>query len=601
MPNPFVGGPMSHASKGLSKAKNKKKTLKQLGKYLYPYRYLFVLAIFLTICSSGLELLGPYFSGEAIDLIANAEKIGSKVDISKVIIYCILMVVTYLFSSILLYIVSLIMIRISKKVIYKMREESFDSLMGAPISYFDTNSLGDIISRVSYDIDTVNTSLTSDIVQIVSSIFTVIFSFIVMIIIKPILVLIFVVTIPLCLVYSRILIKKTRILYSKRSYELGNMNGYAEEVITGTKSIKSYACEDEVTKKYQEVNSNATKSYYKAEYYGCYMGPGVNFFNNLSISFVCIFGALLNVLEGFSYGSIAKFVQYSRKFSGPINEIANIFTDLQSAISAAERVFDLIGIEKEKEDPLNALDLKESQGDFVLDHVFFGYNKNHTIINDLSLNVKSGEQIAIVGPTGGGKTTLVNLLMRFYDIDKGNIYLDGNSIYYYKRSKLRKSFAMVLQDTWLFEGSVYENLTYGNVNVTKEDVIKACKDCHIHDFIISLKDGYYTILKEGGTNISKGQKQLLTIARAMLLDANILILDEATSNVDTRTEKMIQDAMKTLMQGKTCFIIAHRLSTIVSANKIIVFKDGKIIEHGNHKELMEKQGFYYQLFNSQFN
>lgn len=601
MPNPFVGGPMSHASKGLSKAKNKKKTLKQLGKYLYPYRYSFILAIVLTICSSGLELLGPYLSGEAIDLIANAEKIGSKVDISKVIIYCILMIVTYLFSSILLYLVSLIMIRISKKVIYKMREDSFNSLMEAPISYFDTNSLGDIISRVSYDIDTVNTSLTSDIVQSVSSVFTVIFSFIMMIIIKPILVLIFVVTIPLCLIYSRVLIKKTRILYSKRSYELGNMNGYAEEVITGTKSIKSYACEDEVTKKYQEVNSKATKSYYKAEYYGCYMGPGVNLFNNLSISLVCIFGALLNVLEGFSYGSIAKFVQYSRKFSGPINEIANIFTDLQSAISAAERVFDLIGIEKEKEDSLNALDIKDSQGDFVLDHVLFGYNKNHTIINDLSLNVRSGEQIAIVGPTGGGKTTLVNLLMRFYDIDKGNIYLDGNSIYCYKRSELRKSFAMVLQDTWLFEGSVYENLTYGNVNVTKEDVIKACKDCHIHDFIISLKDGYDTILKEGGTNISKGQKQLLTIARAMLLDANILILDEATSNVDTRTEKMIQDAMQTLMKGKTCFIIAHRLSTIVSANKIIVFKDGKIIEQGNHKELMEKQGFYHQLFNSQFN
>lgn len=601
MHNPFVGGPMSHASKGLSKAKNKKKTLKQLGKYLYPYRYSFILAIFLTICSSGLELLGPYLSGEAIDLIANAEKIGSKVDISKVIIYCILMIVTYLFSSILLYLVSLIMIRISKRVIYKMREDSFNSLMEAPISYFDTNSLGDIISRVSYDIDTVNTSLTSDIVQIVSSVFTVIFSFIMMIIIKPILVLIFVVTIPLCLIYSRVLIKKTRILYSKRSYELGNMNGYAEEVITGTKSIKSYACEDEVTKKYQEVNSKATKSYYKAEYYGCYMGPGVNLFNNLSISLVCIFGALLNVLEGFSYGSIAKFVQYSRKFSGPINEIANIFTDLQSAISAAERVFDLIGIEKEKEDSLNALDIKDSQGDFVLDHVLFGYNKNHTIINDLSLNVRSGEQIAIVGPTGGGKTTLVNLLMRFYDIDKGNIYLDGNSIYCYKRSELRKSFAMVLQDTWLFEGSVYENLTYGNVNVTKEDVIKAGKDCHIHDFIISLKDGYDTILKEGGTNISKGQKQLLTIARAMLLDANILILDEATSNVDTRTEKMIQDAMQTLMKGKTCFIIAHRLSTIVSANKIIVFKDGKIIEQGNHKELMEKQGFYHQLFNSQFN
>ena len=600
MPNPFVGGPMSRASHGLNKPKNRKKTLKRLGKYLFPYRFRFIIVILLTIFSSGLELLGPYFSGEAIDLIAASETNHTQVDISKIVIYCLLMLVCYVLSSIILYVVSMLMVSISKKIIYRMREESFASLMNSPISYFDKRQIGDIISVVSYDIDTVNTSLTSDIVQIVSSVFTVIFSFVMMLVIKPILVLIFVITIPMCLLFSRFLIKKTRILYSKRSYQLGQLNAYAEEAITGNKSIKSYGSEESIIKCYKKENDQASKAYYKAEYYGCYMGPGVNFFNNLSISLVCIFGAVLNVIQGFSYGSIAKFVQYSRKFSGPINETANIFTDLQSALSASERVFDLIDSENEIEDAQDSFPLINPKGDFIFNHIRFGYLPGKTVINDLSLKVKEGEQIALVGQTGCGKTTLVNLLLRFYDINQGNVYFDGNDIRQIKKSDLRKSFAMVLQDTWLFEGTVFENLTYGNADASLDEVISVCKLSHIHDFIMSLKDGYNTILKEGGTNISKGQKQLLTIARAMLLKANILILDEATSNVDTRTEKIIQDAMKNLMKNKTCFIIAHRLSTIVSSNKIIVMKDGNIKESGTHQELMKKQGYYYTLFNSQF-
>lgn len=600
MPNPFSGGMMNRASKGMYKAKNRKKTILRLTKYLAPYSFWFILCIIFTIFASALELIGPFLSGEAIDIIADAELNLTKINLNDIIKIIILMLIIYTLSSIINYLTSMIMVKISKKVVYQMRKDAFNSLMNAPITYFDKRSIGDIISVVSYDIDTVNTSLTSDVIQIITSFFTVVFSFIMMLIIKPVLVLIFVITIPLCLISSKKLIKKTRILYSKRSYELGRLNGYAEEAISANKDIKTYNNEKSVMQKYRLLNNEATNAYYKAEYYGCYMGPLVNFFNNLSLSLVCIFGALLNIFSGFSYGSIAKFVQYSRKFSGPINETANIFTDLQSSLSAAERVFELIDIEQEKKDKLDAKHLVNAQGNFIFNDVNFSYEKNRPVIKNFNLTIHQGEQIALVGETGCGKTTLISLLMRFYDLDSGQIILDNEDINNYYRNNLRSNFAMVLQDTWLFEGTVYENLTYGNDKVIFEEVVQACKDSYIHDFIMSLKDGYDTILKEGGINISKGQKQLLTIARAMLLKANILILDEATSNVDTRIEKHLQEAMKTLMKNKTCFVIAHRLSTIVNANKIVVMNDGKIIESGNHQQLMEQKGYYYNLFNSQF-
>ena len=371
-------------------------------------------------------------------------------------------------------------------------------------------------------------------------------------------------------------------------------------MITGEKTIKIYGREDEIINNFYEYNEKAAEASYMAEYYSAYTGPGVNFVNNLSLALVCLFGAILTKIEMLSFGDISSFVLYSKKFSGPINEVANIITDLQSALAAAERVFELIDANDESKDCPDAINLKEIEGNISFNHVSFGYNKNQMILKDISFEAKKGMKIAIIGPTGAGKTTIVNLLMRFYDASSGLIKLDETPINMIKRSDLRRSFAMVLQDTWLFEGTVYENLTYGAKDVTMEKVKEATKAAHIDNFISSLPNEYDTIFKEGGTNISKGQKQLLTIARAMLLDANMLILDEATSNVDTRTEIRINTAMNNLMKDKTCFIIAHRLSTIRNADVILVINNGTIVESGNHENLLTKKGFYYELFNSQF-
>lgn len=598
MNNPFGGGFNRYNSHGIAKAQNRKKTLRRLLTYLKPYRGQIILTIFLVVLTGVLELLGPYLSGEAIDIIADSEFQMTPVDISSILRIAAVMILIFVSCSFLQYLSALMMLKISKKIVFRMREDAFRSLIEARVSYFDERSTGDILSVISYDIDTVNTSLTSDIINILSSFFTIVFSLIMMLIIQPILVLIFVVTIPLSFLMTKKLIKKTRTLYSERSRKMGELNGFGEEMVTGIKTIKLYSGEKTVGKRYREKNSSATEAYFQAEYYGCYMGPGVNFFNNISLSLVCISGALLNVYRGFSYGSIAKFVQYSRKFSGPINETANIFTDLQSALSAAERVFALIDCPREDDE--GTLPIGEVKGEVVFDDVSFGYSEGIKVIDELNLKVSAGEQVAIVGKTGAGKTTIVQLLMRFYSVRDGTILVDGTNIFEIDRGQLRKSFAMVLQDTWLFEASVYENLIYGNETKTFEEVVEACKASHIHDFILSLKDGYHTILSEGGTHISKGQKQLLTIARAMLSDAKMLILDEATSNVDTRTEIYIQEAMKSLMKGKTCFIIAHRLSTIRHADTILVMDRGKIVEKGNHRVLMEKKGVYFRLYQAQF-
>ncbi len=598
MNNPFGGGVNRYNAHGIARAKNRKKTLRRLLRYLKPYRGQIALTIFLVVLTSGLELLGPYLSGEAIDIIADSELHMTSVDVASIARIAALMILIFVVSSFLQYLSAWMMLKISKKIVCRMREDAFQSLIRARVSYFDDRSTGDILSVISYDIDTVNTSLTSDIINILSSFFTIVFSLVMMLIIQPILVLIFVVTIPLSFLMTKKLIRKTRALYSKRSKKMGELNGFGEEMISGIKTIRLYSGEKTVSERYRAMNSEATEAYYQAEYYGCYMGPGVNFFNNLSLSLVCIAGALLNVYRGFSYGSIAKFVQYSRKFSGPINETANIFTDLQSALSAAERVFALIDCPEEDES--GSLPLEEGKGEVKFDHVSFGYSEGIKVIDDLNLKVSAGEQVAIVGKTGAGKTTIVQLLMRFYPVSDGAIYIDGNDISEIERRQLRKAFAMVLQDTWLFEASVYENLIYGNEGKTFEEVVEACKASHIHDFILSLKDGYQTVLSEGGTHISKGQKQLLTIARAMLSDAKMLILDEATSNVDTRTEIYIQEAMKSLMKGKTCFIIAHRLSTIRHADTILVMDRGKIVEKGNHRSLMEKKDVYFRLYQAQF-
>ena len=590
------------STKMREKPKDVKYVLRRLWDYMYKFKWWLILALVLTILSNLFALIGPLLSGHIIDDIKDLI-VGqaNKAILRDIFNYALMMFGFYVLSSIFSYILAIIMMKTSKKVVYKMREDTFSKLTELPISFFDGYQTGDIISRMSYDIDTINTSLSSDLIQICTSAITIIGSLVMMIVLSPLLVLVFAITIPISLLFTRFMLKHTQKMFKARSRTLGELNGFSEEMITGIKPIKAYATEQAVLDNFDIYNTNATKAAYKAEYYGSITGPGVNFVNNLSLSLVCMFGSMLLLRNpNFTVGNLASFVQYSRKFSGPINEIANIFVDIQSALAAGERVFRLIDATPEAKDKEDAISLNEVKGDIKFNHVKFGYVKDKTIIHDLSFEALAGKTIAIVGPTGAGKTTIVNLLMRFYDIDSGTISLDGVDITNIKRDDLRKSYAMVLQDTWLFQGSVFENISYGKTNATLEEVENACKAAKVHGFVSRLPNGYDTILIEGGVNISKGQKQLLTIARAMLLDANMLILDEATSNVDTQTEVRIQKAMKNLMQGKTCFIIAHRLSTIQNADLILVVKDGEIVEKGKHDELLKQHGFYHQLYYSQF-
>lgn len=561
------------------------------------YKWLLLLALFLTIGSNLFSLIGPMLSGYAIDAI---EPGFQKVEFEKVFYYIILMIGFYIVSSFLSYLLSILMIYISRKVVYRMRKDVFDNLLMLPVGYFDTHQTGDIISCISYDIDTVNTSLSSDLVQIFATIITVIGAFSMMIVISPRLVLVFLFTVPLSMFLTKKITKRTRPLFKNRSKKLGELNGFIEEMISGQKTLKAYDQEENTIHKFDDKNKEAVDAYYKAEYYGSVTGPTVNFINNLSLSLISVFGALLYLVGQMSVGNISSFVLYSRKFSGPINEAANIISEFQSALAAAERVFQLMDEKPEPFDKAEAKELEEIAGDVEIEDVSFGYQKDNIIIHNLKLKAQQGKLVAVVGPTGAGKTTFINLLMRFYDVNDGNIYVDKENIYDVTRKSLRKSYAMVLQDTWLFEGTIFENIAYGKENATMEEVVAAAKAAKIHSFIKRLPNGYHTILSDDGTNISKGQKQLLTIARAMLLDSHMLILDEATSNVDTRTEIQIQHAMRKLMEHKTCFVIAHRLSTIQNADVILVVNHGEIVEQGTHKELLKKQGFYYQLYKAQF-
>ena len=518
----------------------------------------------------------------------------------KVFYYVALMAVFYIVSGVLSYLLSLLMIRLSRHVIYRMRRDVFNNLAMLPVGFFDKYQTGDIISVISYDIDTVNQSFSNDLLQILQSAVIVVFSLIMMLTIAPALVLVFAVTIPLSVIFTRFITTRVRPLFRNRSKKLGELNGFVEEMIEGQKTTKAYGREKRVIDRFDIKNKEAVDAYNKAEYYGTLTGPSVNFINNISLVLVSIFGALMYLDGGIGLGNISSFVQYSRKFSGPINEIANIIGELQSAFAAAERVFRLIDELPEKPDCEAAKILREVYGEVELKDVSFGYTKEKTVIHNFSMKAEKGSLVAIVGPTGAGKTTIINLLMRFYDPDSGAIYVDGNNIYKITRGSLRSAYSMVLQDTWLFYGTIFENIAYGKEGATRQEVEKAAKAAKIHSYIESLPNGYDTMLSDNGINISKGQKQLLTIARAMLLDCKMLILDEATSNVDTRTEQQIQAAMRELMRDKTCFVIAHRLSTVRNADNILVIRDGDIAEQGTHDELIAKNGFYSKLYYSQF-
>ncbi|MBR2044241.1 MAG: ABC transporter ATP-binding protein [Clostridia bacterium] len=561
----------------------------------------------MTLTSNQLALLGPKYSGVAIDAIANPDGVDFAL-VYKNVIY---MIICYATSAVLSYVLAVIMINISQKVVYRMRKQLFEKLTTLPVGFFDTTATGDIISRISYDIDTVNSSLSHDLVQVMTSLYAVIGSLIFMWKISKPMIIVFVITVPISILFTRYRSKKVRPMFRERSKKLGELNGYAEEMLSGCRTIQVYNREKEIGSRFDARNNDAMNAFYKAEYYASAMGPSVNFINNLSISLVMILGGILYMYSAsgmvkagsmffITLGGVAQFVQYSRKFAGPINEFANILHEFQSAFSAAERVFRIIDEPSEKPDKLNAVTLENTVGDVRFNDVFFGYTQDKTILHGVSLNAASGKTIAIVGPTGAGKTTIINLLMRFYDVNSGTITLDGLPIYDIKREDLRKAYTMVLQDTWLFHGTVAENIAYGKEGATLDEVKAVAKAAKIHNYIEHLPDGYNTVLSDDGINISKGQKQLITIARAMLSDAPMLILDEATSNVDSRTEIQIQEALSKLMENRTCFVIAHRLSTIKNADLIIVLQNGKISEQGNHEALMKCGGFYSKLYNSQF-
>lgn len=579
--------------------RNRRRVLRRLWDYLYFYKHYLFVAMVLTFSSNFLALIGPSLAGRAIDAFGLTAGQVNFPDVFRNITW---MLIFYAFSSAFAYLLSILMIHLSQKVVYKMRKDVFNRLSDLPVGYFDKNQTGDIISRVTYDIDTINTSLSNDTIQIFTSIITVLGSLFMMIVISPVLVLVFLVTIPASIIFTRFMSGKTRPLFRKRSAKLGELNGFVEEIIGGQKVIKAYHQEEVMIERFSDKNEQAVEAFYNAEYYSSTVGPSVNFINNVSLSLVSMFGAILFLNGRLSIGNVSSFVLYSRKFSGPINELANIIAELQSALAAAERVFKVIDEAPEPADSVDAVDIStlDIKGDVVMENISFGYSPDKVVIENLNLTAKSGDLVAIVGPTGAGKTTLINLLMRFYDPQEGSIKIDGIDISKMTRKSLRKAFAMVLQDTWLFQGTIFENIAYGNPKATMEDVIGAAKAAKIHNFITHLPEGYQTPLNEEGLNISQGQKQLLTIARAMLLDAKMMILDEATSNVDTRTELQIQEAMRLLMKDKTSFVIAHRLSTIQNADTILVVSAGNIVEQGNHETLLAKKGLYAEMYYSQF-
>ena len=605
MHNPGVigGGRMSRMErsgdprKGEGPKASRLQTLRRLWRYLGRHRGLMLLSFALAAAGNALALLGPKLSGAAIDAIGTGR---GQADFPRVLRLALIMALAYAVSALINYLLSRVMLRMRRKVVSRMRRDVFNRLVSLPVGFFDRHQTGDLLSVITYDIDTVNESLSSDIVQLLRSFVTVAVSLVMMLSIAPQLVLIFLVTVPASALYTRWATGRARPLFRKRSAKLGELNGLMEQMMDGQRTTRAYAREEQVIARFDAGNQEAVAAYSKAEYAGTLVFSSVNFINNLSLALVSVFGALLYLGGSVGLGDISAFVQYSRKFSGPINETASIVGELQSAFAAAERVFRLMDALPEPADAAGARALEAVRGDVRLEHVHFSYLPRVPVIKDLSLHAKPGEVVAIVGPTGAGKTTIINLLMRFYDIDSGLITVDGENICRLTRDSLRGAFSMVLQDNWLFYGTVYENIAYGRPGASREEVEKTARAASIHPYIMSLPEGYDTLIGDSGHAISKGQAQLLTIARAMLVDSRMLILDEATSNVDTRTEQRIQKAMLELMRGRTSFVIAHRLSTIKNADHILVVRDGSVVEQGSHESLMAQNGFYAQLYYAQF-
>ena len=583
------------------KPRDAKGALLRVVRYLMAYRWQVALFLLCALLSNLGNLMGPRFAGKAIGLAEEGYRLGpGMVDMAGVTRYALLMLACYGAGSLMSFLVSIGMMRVGRRVGRKLRQDVFDKLMALPVGYFDRHQAGDIISRVSYDVDVVCTCLSTDVIQILTSTVTVAGSFAMMCVISPPLVLCMAATIPASILFTRHMSKKTRPLYARRSAAYGEMNGFAEEMFAGQRTILAYAQEGRVCDDFSRINRAAAEAYRNADGMGMTMGPTVGMISNFGLAAIGLGGSILYMLGVVGLEQISSFVLYSRKFSGPINEISNIINEIFSALAASERVFRLLDEPEEVKDVYGAAQLENCRGHVQAQQVSFGYVPGRTVLHALSFDAQPGQTVAIVGPTGAGKTTIISLLMRFYDPQEGFIYVDGTENRAYAMDSLRRGYAMVLQDTWVFRGTIFDNIAYGKQDATMDEVVAAAKAARIHSYIMRLPQGYHTVITEDGGNISKGQKQLLTIARAMLYDTNMLILDEATSNVDTNTERQVQKAIRSLMAGKTCFVIAHRLSTIQNADHILVVDHGDVVEQGTHQQLMARKGFYYQLYASQF-
>ena len=592
--------------KGMSnvKAKDFKGTLKKLINYIKEYRVLLLVVVIFTVFSTVLAIIGPNILGDVTTEIFNGliKKISGTGNIDFKIINKTLKLLLglYIFSSVCTFIQSYIMNSITCKISYNLRKEISEKINKLPMRYFDKYTHGEILSRITNDVDTLSQNLSQSLSQFVSSISTLIGVLIMMFSISFNLTLASLLILPISVIGMGMIMKKSQKFFTRQQENLGNLNGVVEEVYGGHDVVTVFNGQEKAINDFEKYNDMLFDSGWKSQFISTAMHPMINFIGNISYVLISIYGGYLTIKNKIEVGDILSFTQYIRNLNQSTGNISQIMALLQPTIAAAERVFEFLEAEEEVSDVSKPVSIKNIYGNIEFKHVNFGYNDNKIIINDFNAKIKDGMKVAIVGPTGAGKTTIVKLLMRFYDVNKGSIEIDGHDIRDFKRSELRSLFGMVLQDTWLFSGTIEQNIKYGKLDATIEDVKDACRAASVHHFIKTLPDTYNMVLNEESDNISQGQKQLLTIARVILADPKILILDEATSSVDTRTEILIQQAMDKLMEGRTSFIIAHRLSTIKNADLILVMKDGDIVETGNHKQLLKKGGFYSQLYNSQF-